>query len=178
MWPWGHAAVGYLLYSLYSRSVRNQPPTGLTVVVVGFGTQFPDLIDKPLAWTVSVLPAGRSLAHSLLTASLVIGVVVVLARRANRSPLAGAFGIGYLSHLAADGLYPFLEGEFASLSYLAWPLLPLPAYETDKSILAHFAAFEFELFAMLEFGLVPLAFVVWVYDDYPGIDLLRRLLTR
>lgn len=176
MWPWGHAAVGYLLYSLYSHRTYSQSPTSMAAILVGFGTQFPDLIDKPLAWSAAVLPTGRSLAHSLITASLVIVLVLIVGRQYNRSGYAVAFGIGYLSHLAADGLHPFIEGDFASLTYLTWPLLPLPVYDTDKSFLAHFLAFEFKLFTIFEFGLVALALIVWWYDDIPGVRGLQHLL--
>ncbi|SFK68776.1 LexA-binding, inner membrane-associated putative hydrolase [Halogranum rubrum] len=184
MWPWGHLAVGYLLYSLYSHRLKNHRPTNVTALVVAFGTQFPDLVDKPLAWTVSLLPTGRSLAHSLLTASLVLGVVLFAVRRYRRAEaetytsFVVAFGIGYLSHLAADGLYPLLGGEFANLAYLVWPLLPLPVYDTNKSIFAHFLTFQFDTFALFEFGLVALALVVWWADGVPGVRPLIRPLTQ
>ena len=178
MWPWGHAAVGYLLYSLYSRRRYRRGPSNVAAILLGFGTQFPDLVDKPLAWTLAVLPTGRSLGHSLLTALLVVGVARVVARRYGRSEYAVAFGIGYLSHLAADALYPLLNGEFVNLSYLVWPLLPLPVYDTDRSILGHFLSLELEPFVLFEFGLVALALFVWWYDDTPGIRTLLRPLTQ
>lgn len=178
MWPWGHAAVGYLLYSLYSRRRRGHAPTNVTTLVLAFGTQFPDLIDKPLAWTVPLLPTGRSLAHSLLTALAVIALVRVAMRRRGHTEYAVAFGIGYLSHLAADALHPLLNGEFVYLSYLAWPLLPLPGYDTQTSILAHFLTFEFDPFTIFEFGLVALALLVWWADDAPGIRTLVSPLTQ
>ena len=65
--PLGHAAFGYVLYSLYTRLHLNHPPQGLAALALAFGTQFPDLIDKPLTWTFAVLPYGRSFAHSLFT---------------------------------------------------------------------------------------------------------------
>ncbi|SEP30313.1 LexA-binding, inner membrane-associated putative hydrolase [Halogranum amylolyticum] len=148
----------------------------MAAILAGVGTQFPDLIDKPLAWSVAVLPTGRSLAHSLITASLVITLARTVSRRYNRSGYAVAFGIGYLSHLAADGLHPVIKGDFASLTYLTWPLLPLPVSDTDKSFLAHFLAFEFRPFTLLEFGLVALALIVWWYDDIPGVRGLQHLL--
>ncbi|PSQ27664.1 hypothetical protein BRD03_05435 [Halobacteriales archaeon QS_9_68_17] len=83
MWPWGHLAVGYLLYAASSRRQRARPPDGAETILIAFGTQFPDLGDKPLAWTVSVLPNGRSLAHSAFVAAAVIGGVRWLCRRAD-----------------------------------------------------------------------------------------------
>jgi hypothetical protein len=113
-----------------------------------------------------------------LTATLVIGTILTIARRFDRSEYAVAFGIGYLSHLATDGLYPLLEGNLESLTYLVWPLLPLPVYETDKSFMAHFLAFEFDPFTLFEFGLVVVALVVWLDDDIPGVRALLRPLTK
>ena len=60
MLPWGHLAVGYLAYSLAVRVRSGGPPAGLAVAALAVGTQFPDLIDKPLVSWVSVLPSGRS----------------------------------------------------------------------------------------------------------------------
>jgi hypothetical protein len=80
MWPWAHAALGYLAYTLYLRGRFNARPVGLPVVALGFGTQAPDLIDKTLAWYVGVLPYGRSLAHSLLAGSPIMLAVVAVFR--------------------------------------------------------------------------------------------------
>ncbi|MFC6964015.1 hypothetical protein ACFQL7_23110 [Halocatena marina] len=49
MWPWSHAAVGYLCYSIGTRLVGRRPTTGPTVAVL-FGALLPDLVDKPLSW--------------------------------------------------------------------------------------------------------------------------------
>ena len=48
MWPWEHLAIGYLAYSLLGRLAWRRPPTVGTAITVAFGTQFPDLVDKPL----------------------------------------------------------------------------------------------------------------------------------
>jgi hypothetical protein len=58
MWPWGHLAVGYLCYVAYLKLYDNDRQTLYPVLAVGFGSQFPDFIDKPLAWSVLVLPSG------------------------------------------------------------------------------------------------------------------------
>ena len=49
--PWGHLAIGYLCLSLAIRARWRVPPQGPAVIAVAIGTQLPDLIDKPLAWT-------------------------------------------------------------------------------------------------------------------------------
>lgn len=94
MWPWGHAAVGYLLYRVLGRTSGRTggdgPPSGPAVVALGVGTQFPDLVDKPLSWSFDLLPAGRTLAHSaLIGAVFVAGLTVVATRYEGRPARAG-----------------------------------------------------------------------------------------
>jgi hypothetical protein len=72
---WEHAAFVYLVYSLYSRWAVGRPSIGLWVFALGLGTQFLDLIDKPLTWTPPLLPYGRSLGYSLFTMVVLIGVL-------------------------------------------------------------------------------------------------------
>ncbi len=163
MWPWAHAAVGYLCYVAYAYR-RGLPLRGLPVVAAVLATQGPDLLDKPLAWTFTVLPAGRSLGHSALFATLLVALGwYVLASRLGRPAVAAGATVGYLSHLPADGLGAVLAGRWADLSYLAWPLLPLPEYDLDPSFAAHFAAFEFSTLTLVGFGLTGLAGLVWVW---------------
>lgn len=178
MWPWGHLAVGYLLFSLLRRR-QGRRPAAPEVFLVLVGTQFADLVDKPLAWHLGALPSGRSLAHSLLVVTLVLAVLyVVLAPRIGRSPVV-AFGVGWLSHPVAD--FPFeraLAGEFEFVNYLLWPLLTLPEYDTDPSFIAHLAAYELGPLQVLEFALLALAAYVWVRDGRPGWAELRGVVRR
>ncbi|WP_423747212.1 metal-dependent hydrolase (plasmid) [Haladaptatus sp. SPP-AMP-3] len=174
MWPWGHLAVGYLCYSLWCR-YRNRPPSALGAVTVAVGTQFPDLIDKPLAWTFALLPTGRSLTHSVFTAGLLLAALWVGARRYEKHLPLGAFAIGYLSHLAMDAVKPVMNGNFGDTSFLLWPVLSQPAYSTPKSFLAHFAEFEPTPFVLLQFALAGVALVVWMFDGAPGFEEVRHL---
>jgi ethanolamine transporter EutH len=162
MWPWAHAAVGYLLYVAYAHR-QGLPLRGLPVLATLFGTQAPDLLDKPLAWTFAVLPAGRSLGHSLLFAvPLAVLCWYVVAGRFDRPAVALGAAVGYVSHLFADGLGAALAGRWADLSYLGWPVLALPEYELDPSFAAHFLAFEFDALTLLGFALTGLAAAVWL----------------
>lgn len=174
MWPWGHLAVGYLLYSLGLRRVGRRPESP-EVFLVALGTLFPDLVDKPLTWYVGVLPSGRSLTHSVLVAAVVLAVLyVVLAPRVGRSPIV-AFGVGWVSHSLAD--FPFeraLAGEFEFLSYLLWPLLPPPQYGVERTLLDHLVAYQLGPFELFEFVLVGIAAAVWYRDGRPGWTTLRQ----
>ncbi|WP_226010885.1 metal-dependent hydrolase [Halomicrobium salinisoli] len=175
MWPWGHAAVGYLLYSLLVRA-DGRAPSSAPVVALAFGTQFPDVIDKPLGWTFGLLPAGRSLAHSMFALLAVSAVAVGVARRYGRPAIGVAFGVGAVSHSFADGLYAVVTGQYADLSYLGWPLLPAPVSEVEQSFVAHVALLEFDWHFALELALVVLAAAAWLRDGRPGLDLVRSVL--
>lgn len=181
MWPWGHLAVGYLCYVAVLRYCDRGAQTLITLLAVAIGSQFPDLIDKPLAWSVAVLPSGRSLAHSLLTATLILGLAYRLSQRVRREEAAVAFGIGYISHSLAD-LGPIvvgglLQGDLEQLqwtTYLLWPVLPSPPYPSDHSFIEHFRAFTLEPYVLAQFGLFGLAIGVWVASGTPGVAAARQ----
>ena len=116
MWPWGHLAFGYLLYSVLVRLRSWDSPDGQTVLLVLLGTQFPDIVDKPLAWTFHLFPSGRSLAHSLFAVAAVSALVGVYYQRRGRPQLGIEFAVGYLSHLIGDGIGYLLSGEYVYLS--------------------------------------------------------------
>jgi len=172
MWPWGHAAAGYLLYSLARRSQAHRP-TDTALLALAVGTQFPDLVDKPLAWSLGVLPGGRTLAHSLLTFTVLAGAVHYATRRYGGRQAGGAFLFGTFVHVLTDGVYSAVALQFADLSYLLWPLFPTPEYETAQSFLAHFAKLSLTSTVTFEFVLVGLAAALWWADGRPGLALLR-----
>jgi hypothetical protein len=172
MWPWAHAAVGYLCYAAYCR-YGGRRPAGPAALAVGLGTQLPDLIDKPLAWYLGVLPHGRSFAHSLVTGvPFVLAPLVVLCVARGRRDLGVALAVGYLSHLVGDGYAAALAGNWRGLGYLAWPLVPAPTDEVGGL---------FELLANVQgepaflFGLVVTAvgLVVWARQGTPGLGTVR-----
>ncbi|MFC7079026.1 metal-dependent hydrolase [Halorussus caseinilyticus] len=175
MWPWGHLAVGYLLYTAFVHLRSRRAPDGYATVALAFGTQFPDLVDKPLAWTFGLIPNGRSLAHSLLSAAVVIAVVHALLRRFDRPAVATAFAIGYLSHLLGDALYPALTGDFYSLGFLAWPVVPAVEYATEPSFAAHLRGLSLSSFVAVEGLLALVVFGVWAYDGAPGLRVVAAI---
>ncbi|MDS0281581.1 metal-dependent hydrolase [Haloarcula onubensis] len=182
MWPWSHLAFGYLLVSLLWR-LRAHRVDGAVAVTAAVGTQFPDLVDKPLAWAVGVLPAGRSLAHSVFTAAVVAAVVLYVARRWGQSDPALAFVVGYASHLAGDAIPKLPAGDFDSLTFLLWPVLPLPEYEGGEPVLANLADIAAAPAAYLlaspgRLALLVVVFVVWSVDGFPGVPGVGRYLGR
>ena len=176
MWPWGHLAVGYLAYAALSRWRYGEPPSAAATLAVAVGTQFPDLVDKPLAWTFQVLPSGRSLAHSLLTTAVVCVLVYAYARRHGWTRPAVAFAVGYVTHPFADALAPLLAGEYEYIRYLGWPVLDQPPYDTSRGFGAHFAALEPSSLVLAGAFLVGFALLIWLRDGRPGLAALREWL--
>ncbi|AFZ72258.1 metal-dependent hydrolase [Natronobacterium gregoryi] len=179
MWPWGHLAVAYLLYTGYTHRRFDRAPLAVPTLALAVGSQFPDLIDKPLAWAVSVLPGGRTLGHSLLFAAVLVPVVALLADRLERQNVGIAFVVGHLSHLAADVPPSALTGDFTGTGFLLWPLVATREEEPVEGVLDaalhYYTMGPYELF---QFGLFAVAAVVWYLDGAPGLEYTRRTLER
>ncbi|MFC5973389.1 metal-dependent hydrolase [Halomarina salina] len=175
MWPWGHAALGYLIYRV-ARHSRDQswPPGDGPAIAVALGTQFPDLIDKPLAWSLNVLPSGRSFAHSIFIATIICSIAIVVSRRYGYRTPAWAFSIGYCAHLLGDALLPILQLDTEFLTFLAWPLLPPPPYENDSGFIEHFVNVTPDPFTLFGLALTLAVLGLWAHDRYPGIRWLVR----
>ncbi|WP_424019984.1 metal-dependent hydrolase (plasmid) [Halorientalis pallida] len=188
MWPWEHAAVGYVAYSLALRSTGRRPPSDVGALALVVGSQLPDLIDKPLAWWLGVLPAGRSLGHSLPFAVPVIVSVLIATRAVDRGAVGVAFAAGYLSHLPGDVFYPVLLGESPALGFFLYPFVEVPPRVEPGGIaklgdlVAGFGAFlatpRGTLYLAGESLLLSLAVGVWVWDGRPGLGPVRRQVRR
>lgn len=183
MWPWEHLAVGYLGYSVTVRLTTGRPPRDpVAVVVLAFATQLPNLVDKPLAWSLGVLPTGTSLAHSVFVAVPLCVVVGVLAWRGGRPAIGAAFAIGYLLHLPSDALYAaVILGSELSVEGFAWPLVPATPIERagfGANLSHYFGRYVAALtspdgirYLAVELLLVGGAFGLWLYDGAPGLAL-------
>lgn len=185
MWPWEHLAVGYLCYSVYSRARTGSPPDGMATLAVAFGTQFPDIVDKPLAWQLGLLPSGNSLAHSVVTAGVLSVFVLVLSERRGVPQLGIAFVVGYLLHLSGDVFYPLVYGNGPWIEFLWWPLVALDSggtlgffpklihlIERTGSFLMTPAGLAY---LGGELGLLVVTVAVWWVDGRPGIGVVCRL---
>ena len=170
MWPWGHAALGYLLYTVFVWVRTREPPTDVGVLALLVGTQAPDLIDKPLAWYIHVLEYGRSLAHSVFTGGLILLVVVLFLRRRGHRTAAAAFAVGYLSHLVGDSYAYVLAGSWENLAFLVWPLLPIPGVEYElEGVLAHLARLDASAVYSEGVLLAGGVFLLWLLQGAPGL---------
>ncbi|MDB2293268.1 metal-dependent hydrolase [Halorubrum ezzemoulense] len=136
MLPLGHLAFAYLWYTVYAAAGTHRLPARLALVPLAIGSQFPDLIDKPLAY-VGVLTSGRSLAHSLFVFAICSVTLWWLTNRLRgrwtpeslpehlRIVTPAAFAIGYLSHLGGDTYRFLLTGDFWSVRFLVYPVFPV-----------------------------------------------------
>jgi len=139
MWPWGHAILAYGVVTLLMILYRRRSLGGAEAVAVVIGSQIPDLIDKPLGWTLGLLPSGRSLGHSLFTWVVLSALLVLLLRRLDRQSLALPVIGGFLVGILTDVPRAVLAGDFSMATFLLWPVLPSPVYDVEPSILANFA---------------------------------------
>lgn len=175
MWPWEHLAFGYLSYSWYIRVVHGRRLDDDEAVVLVLGTQFPDVVDKPLAWVFGILPSGVSLAHSLL---FLIPVCVLLFFVSGRHPASSAFGAGYGSHLVGDAIYPLATSGNVNPAFLLWPLISrVPSdtrgllgnlmYYTDQFVV-FLGTPRGRVYLLAEVILLLLTVVIWATDGFPG----------
>lgn len=183
MWPWEHLAVAYLLGSVAARLGAARPTTG-TVLVVGLGSQLPDLIDKPLAWTFGVLPSGRTLGHSAFAALFLSGVVLTLARRYDRPLLGVVFAVAYGSHLLGDLAYGLFTVGRLDAGFLLWPIVSatpdtgMGVIDRFGRLLASFGQFletsTGRRYLLFEGLLLASATALWFFDGRPGWRWLRQ----
>lgn len=196
MFPWEHLAVGYLCYSLLVH-LRGRTPDGRAVLALAFGTQFPDLVDKPLSWALDVLPAGV-LTHSLFVALPLSVLVLMVARRRSRTELGLAFVVGYLSHLPGDVFPSLVFGDRLRAWFLFWPAVPRPGVDVSDPIvgpgagsgLLTNAAYYFGeyvdvllgprgmLYVTAELLMLGAILALWLYDGRPGVATLERYVGR
>jgi membrane-bound metal-dependent hydrolase YbcI (DUF457 family) len=169
---WTHVAVGYLLISLGNHYYMDRTPAALPTLAVVAGAVFPDVVDKPLALAITDLP-GRSLAHSVFTISIVLGIAWVLGRDdRNRRSIVIAWTIGYLSHIVVDSFDYFIYDH--TLRYLFWPVLSQNSHVHTVSDLLRLI--EPTPYVILQTILTVAAIALWMHDGVPGVALIRSRL--
>lgn len=184
MWPWEHLALGYLAGSAAHRLATGRPPDTVALLAVALGTQLPDLIDKPLAWTFDVLPSGLSLGHSLFFAVPVALLSVVVSRRYGRVAVGVVFALAYGTHLLGDVAFTLVAGGELATDFLLWPLIPAGP-ERGIGLLSRvgrlagaFGRFLTsplgQLYLLFDALLLGSAGVIWYRDGRPGLGWLRR----
>lgn len=188
MWPWEHAAVAYIGYSVFNRLTNGTTPVAGPVVALLLGSQIPDLIDKPLAWWLQILPSGRSLGHSLLFALPVSALAIWTGRYRHRTDIGVAFAFGYLSHLPGDVVYPVLLGDRPAVGFLLYPLVPradtvesgvlLKVFDLAGDFLVFLQTSRGMLYLGGEIALLLVTLWLWVGDGKPGFGVFSRHVRR
>ncbi len=171
MQPIVHPVVGYLCYVGYTRARYGDRPRGEPTVVAVLAAVLPDLIDQPL-WLLGITPVGRTVAHSMFGAILLVGGIGLFARRRGRGDLGVAFAIGYASHLAADIPWHILAGEYHELGFLLWPMTEMPAYSGVK-VVGTVGGIEVTTL-WFEVVIFIVGVLVWWADECPGAAVVRR----
>lgn len=188
MWPWGHLAFGYLLYSLASRTVLDEPPVGGPTLLLAVATQLPDLVDKPLSWTFKVFETGYGAGHSVFVAVPVVAAVAAFAHRTDHERYGLAFCVGYASHLAADVILSSALSREPAFDQVLWPVVEFSGYAVDRGFVGrfteYFVAFVADIlsgdatfYLALYLVLFTTVFTLWLYDGLPVASELKRWLS-
>ena len=159
MLPAGHLAAAYLLW--VSLGPRFEGPFDRSVwKVLLVGGLLPDLVDKPLAWGLDVLPASRALGHSLLFLVPLLLIVALFARRAGQVTAAAALAVGALSHVLLDNL-PVLWNPDESAASLLWPVTTVESQAGAPAVGSVLRDTLGEPYLWAELVLVVVAVGVW-----------------
>lgn len=109
--------------------------------MLGIGTQFPDLIDKPFTWTFAILPSGRSVTHSLVIMAIASIPLLMLAERRRMLNLVLPFMGGWMTHLLGDS-YGYFLGFNKCASYLLYPITGVCDYPENHTFLEFFLTLD------------------------------------
>lgn len=177
MWPWEHAAVAYLVYSLFSHAYYRESPGALAALTVVFASVLPDLIDKPLAYQYGVFDTGYAMGHSVFVGIPFALLVGVVAHRIGRPRVGLAFGVGYLLHPLGDSVPHYLRGT-ERFEVLFWPITePVGPVGTDGVLdltVTYFVEYWAVLTAsdpptylLVQSGVLAFTAILWLYDGAP-----------
>ncbi|WP_418280287.1 metal-dependent hydrolase [Halorubrum sp. DTA98] len=179
MWPWEHAVIGYLTYSLAVHLFRRRSPTGPEAVTVVSASVAPDLIDKPLAWEFGVFPSGFGIAHSVFFAVPMAVAVFVLAAASGRRGVGAAFATGYLLHLPADVVPHYVLDGRLPVHRLLWPVATTEASYPDgfsgtfrtylSDSIAELLSGPPSAYVFAVGGVMAFCALLWAYDGMPGV---------
>ncbi|SFS99633.1 metal-dependent hydrolase [Halostagnicola kamekurae] len=178
MWPWEHAIVGYVAYSLFCHAYYRSAPGGLEAFAVVFASVLPDLIDKPLSWQFGIFDSGYAIGHSIFFVIPVATAVGLVARSYDRTHVGAAFGVVYLLHLPSDILDRVVRGGYFVPEIAFWPVATVAGYERDIAFFEYFfhllGGYTYELlsgspspYLLFQLSLGAFAALLWLYDGAP-----------
>lgn len=115
---------------------------------------------------------GRSLVQLLHFPAVLVTAVGLNYGYTYRPMLAPVSGIGYLLHLFADALQPLISWDL----YYSAPTASdssRPSYTQRNRVSRPYTGHPGNLVPLFELGFVLFVAVAWVYDDTPGLAVLR-----
>lgn len=177
MWPWEHVVVGYLAYSATVHLWRRRAPRPSEAGLVVFASLLPDLIDKPLAWSLQLVSSGYGPAHSVFFVLPAIALVSARWGARGRPWRAVAFATGYLLHVPSDVLHQARDGALDPSVFL-WPVI---VYEPSgeqagfltesivriSGFVSQLLSGDVSTYTTVQLGLLVVAVLLWVYDGAP-----------
>jgi hypothetical protein len=91
--------------------------------------------------------------------------------------------VAYWSHLLGDALPKLPGGHYDSLTFLLWPLLPLPEYEGADAVIGNLGAVvadppTYLLASPVRLAVLGVVVLVWIADGVPGLADIGRYLSR
>lgn len=159
MFPHEHFIVALILVVMYIFARERKLPSRSLIAITFVGSQYPDLIDKPLALQLGVIPTGRVFMHSLSFAIPVSIAVLAYAWKTDRFQAGIVFVIAYASHLVTDNYAALVAGEIPN--DLVWPFRPpiprpdIPHWSSPSLIEVHlFTAFSIVVLSITAYYLV------------------------
>lgn len=179
MWPWEHAVIGYVAFSLLVHLFLHRSPTGRETGVFVLASVLPDLVDKPLAWQFGVFESGYALGHSVFFAVPLSITAFLVAARYDRPTLGGAFGVGYLLHLPFDVIPHLLRSGWFPIERVLWPVTRAePSHQGGfvDTFDGYFQRYLAELlsgdptgYTVAVLGMIAFSIALWAYDGFPGL---------
>lgn len=177
MFPHQHFIVALVPVVAYVLVSDRRLPTRHLVGVVFLGSQFPDLVDKPLAHQFVVLPSGRVFMHSVPTVLPFLLVLGVYGWKTERLGLSLAFGFAHLSHVLADHTSSLLSTNPQLPPELLWPFLPPTASPVTPSWAGPGGIFV-QLWTAFSIVVLASSIVVLLHTERTRIDTVREHLVQ
>lgn len=179
MWPWTHVAFGYVWYSVLVHLVLRRRPTDVPAILAGVSALLPDLVDKPLAWSIGATTTGYGPAHSVFVGVPLLALAAVGLWRRTRLEMGIALFVGYVSHLLGDIIFQYFDDGRIVTAVVSWPLGP-GASESTGGILAHVVHYlryyvhaivmgEATTYVLVSIAIVVGVFALWIADGTPGL---------
>lgn len=121
MFPIEHFFVAFFPVLMYVLVIDRRLPRVRLAAVAFIGSQFPDLVDKPLAYQFGLIPSGRVFVHSLPIALPFLIGIIIYGWKTERNRLSVGFAFAYVSHLVADNYGPLFGPHPRIRPDLLWP---------------------------------------------------------